>query len=121
MLKFSDNHIPPIVFERKELFEIFGTLSQGYKRFHKEILRAKDKQIQVIILVNGTLTQLLQGSPFSKRSPDSIIKQIFTLMIKYNIWTAFMVSREEMAEFIYQYGLAYARQREKNKVKELNK
>lgn len=117
MIKFSDNHIPPIAFERKELFEIFGTLSQGYKRFHKEILRAKNKQIQVIILVNGTLAQLLQGSPFSKRTPDSIIKQIFTLMIKYNIWTAFMASREEMSEFIYQYGLAYARQRAKDNIK----
>ena len=110
---FSDGFEPPIVFERKEVFEIFGTLSKGFSRFKKELLRAKNKELQVIILVNGSLNKVLQGSPFSKRSPESIVKQIFTLMIKYNIWTAFMASKEEMAEFIYQYALAYARARNK--------
>lgn len=115
MIEFADGHIPPVSFEKKELFEIFGTLSQGYKRFHREILRAKDKEVQVIILVNGNLNKVLQGSPYSKRSPESILKQIFTLMIKYNIWTAFLASREEMSEFIYQYASAYQRNRLRNK------
>ena len=34
---FHDGHIPSVVFERKSVGDLFGTLTGGYDRFKKEI------------------------------------------------------------------------------------
>jgi len=111
MLEFADGHIPPVSFEKKELGDLFSTLSQGYSRFKKELIRAKNKELQIIIIVKGTLTQVLQGYKYSKRRPEEIVRQLFTLLVKYNIWPVFLSTEKEMSDFIYYYACAYARNR----------
>ena len=114
MVELSDGHIPPVSFERKELGDLFGTLSQGYTRFKKELIRAKNKELQIIIIVKGTLTEVLQGYKYSKRRPEQIVQQLFTLLVKYNIWPVFLSTEKEMSDFIYYYACAYARKRLKD-------
>lgn len=100
----------PIYFERKSLNDLYGTLSQGYERFKKEIERAKENNLKLIIILESSLTRTLQGVNYSKREPESIIKQIFTILARYNIETVFCSSREEVSEYITQYYYAHVKE-----------
>jgi ERCC4-type nuclease len=51
----------PICFERKSISDLFGTLSAGYKRFKKEILRAKEAKVVLVIIIEGTLLKSSKG------------------------------------------------------------
>lgn len=106
-VKFSGVYEVPVVFERKGINDLYGTLSSGYERFKREINRAKESNIKLIIIVEGTLTQVLKGVKFSKRTPISIIYQLFTLRVRHDIETVFCKDREEMAEYITQFYIAH--------------
>lgn len=104
---FSDTYTVPIVFERKSINDLYGTLSQGYERFKKEIERAEKQNLQVIIIVEGSLSRILQGCGYSKRTPASIVYQIFTIWVRYGVQTVFCKDREEIAEYISQFYIAH--------------
>lgn len=103
---YGEDHIP-VVFERKSISDLYGTLSAGYDRFRREIQRAKEKEIRLIIIVEGTLSQVLKGYKHSKRSPISIVYQLFTLRARHSVETVFCKDREEMAEYIFQFYTAH--------------
>lgn len=100
MVEFSDGHRPPIAFERKSINDLYGTLSQGYDRFKDCILRAKETGIQLVIIIEGSLTKVGYGHIHSSRSPESILYQLFTLYAKYGIWPVFCADSKEASEFI---------------------
>lgn len=93
----------PVVFERKSLGDLFGTLTQGYERFKRELEKAKELNIKVIIIIEGTLTKVLKGYKHSQRPGISIIKQLFTLWIKYDVIPVFCKDREEMQKYIINF------------------
>lgn len=116
---FSDTHLVPIVFERKSIADLYGTLSKGYDRFKREIERAKEKNIQLIIIVEGTLTKVLHGTKYSMRTPESLIYQLFTLRVRYNIETVFCKDAEDAAEYITQFFIAHYKDfQDKNIIKQ---
>ena len=114
-VEFSDGFSPAVVFERKSITDLFGTLGDGYARFKKEILRAKKANTTLIIIIEGTLTEVRQGIERSFRSGDTIISQLFTIRTRHGIETVFCDGREEAADFITQTFLSLGREYVRNK------
>ena len=103
----SLEYVHPVVFELKSINDLYGTLSGGYERFKAEIERAKEQNTKIIIIVEGHLKRILMGTAFSKRTPESIVYQLFTLRVRYDVETVFCANREEMAEYITQFYIAH--------------
>lgn len=97
----------PVVFERKSIVDLYSTLSGQYERFKAEIERAKEQNTKIIVIVEGSLKRILMGTAFSKRTPESIVYQLFTLRVRYDVETVFCANREEMAEYITQFYIAH--------------
>ena len=112
--KFKDAHQPQIFFERKSLPDLFGTMGKGYKRFRKEIMRSKDNKSELIIIIEGTVTDILRGTKYSQVDGLKILRTILSVWDKYKVISVFCRDRKEMATFIAEYYCAYARNRLKN-------
>lgn len=97
----------PIVFERKSIPDLYGTLSKGYDRFKREIERSKEENLQLIIIVEGHLSKVLTGTNYSVRTPESLVYQIFTIWVRHGIQTIFCKDREDTAEYITQFYIAH--------------
>jgi ERCC4-type nuclease len=108
--EFNDGYIMPVVFERKEHGDLVGTLGKGYERFKREIERAKQQDIKLILIIEGTMTKILNGTDYSMRDGLSIIKQLFTLWLKYDLIPVFCKDREEMSKYITEYYIACGKQ-----------
>lgn len=104
-----DGFIPPICFERKELGDLFGSLAKNYKRFKREIERAKKKGITLILIIEGTLNEVNIGHDYSTVEGKSILKTIFSLWVRYDVVPVFCNSRSEMSDYIVHYYSAYKR------------
>lgn len=100
---FSKEYQCPVVFERKGIGDLFGTLTQGYDRFKKEIFRAKEANFKLIIAIEGTKERVLEGYKHSKRDPASIIKQLETIRNRYEVEHLFFASRIAMAQHIQSF------------------
>jgi ERCC4-type nuclease len=111
--KYTDGYIPPIYFERKSLEDCVGSLSKGYKRFRKEILRAKESNVLLVILIESSITKVLKGIEHSQRSGDEILQQLFTITVKYKVPFFCFNNREEMSRFVTEAYLAIGRDRMK--------
>lgn len=107
---FEDGFEPPMYFERKSIADLYGTLSQGYDRFKREFERAKEKNLQLIIIVEKNLTNVLDGVPYSQRTPESIVYQIFTIFARYGIQTIFCKDRNDATEYITQFYIAHEKE-----------
>lgn len=106
----SSEYQHPVVFERKSINDLYGTLSQGYSRFKREIDRAKEQNYKIIIIVEGSLKRILMGTAFSSRTPESIIYQLFTIRVRYDVETVFCPTREDMSEYITQFYIAHEKE-----------
>lgn len=99
----------PVVFERKSLGDLFGTLSKGYERFKREIQRAKDVGVHLILVIEGSLTEVNAGFEYSQRSGSEVVQQLSTLRVKYDLEVMFFNSRREMCRWIEEVFDAIAR------------
>lgn len=97
------------IFERKAHGDLFGTLTKDYGRFKDEVMRAKDNDIALILIVEGSLSKIMAGFKHSGVKGISIIKTLFTLWIRYGIHPVFCKDREEVSEFIVHYFWAQER------------
>ena len=100
--------------ERKSIGDLYGTLSQGYDRFKREILKAAENKITLVIIIEGSLRRVLAGYRNSQRTPISIVYQLFTLKVRYKIDSVFCNNRDEMSQYITHYFLAMEREHEDN-------
>ena len=107
--EFKNGFVPTVVFERKSMADLFGTLTQGYDRFKEELMRAKESEIKVILITEGTLSDIVMGTAYSRRDGLSVLKQIFTLWIKYDLMPVFCRDRKEMENYIIHYFSAIGR------------
>ena len=114
--KFSDGSTSQVVFERKSINDLFGTLSQGYERFRREIKQSEQEGIRLIIIIEGSLRRVLSGCVNSKRTPISIVYQLFTIRVRYGVESVFCITREEMQEYITHYFLALEREHQDKSV-----
>ena len=95
--------VVPVVFERKTVTDAYGSLSKGYKRFRRELIRANDSDIKLILIVEGTLSKVLKGTRYSKIKGISMLRKICTLWQKYGLTPVFVKDRAEMTLFIVEY------------------
>ena len=90
----------PVVVERKGLGDLFGTMTSGYDRFKKEMERAKVSNMKLIIAVEGTYSDVWNGTEHSQFSGESMIKKLAMLQVRHDIETWFCESRRVMARRI---------------------
>lgn len=120
-IRFTDGHIPPVVFERKSIGDLFGTLTGGYDRFKSEIIRSQEFRITLILIIEGSFTKILKGyKHFNPRNPSKkvcvdglrVVRTLFSLFVRYGVIPVFCRDREEMQNYIVEYYLAIWRKRE---------
>ena len=98
----EDGNLLPLVFERKSLGDLFGTLGKGYKRFKKELERAKDEGVALVLIVECPMEDVWTGYEHSSRDGSSVTQQVFTLWARYDVFPVFCTGRRMMARFILE-------------------
>lgn len=92
----------PIVFERKSIGDLYGTMTSGYARFKKEMERAKAQNFVMELLVEGSMRDVAKGFERSTFEGASMIQKLYTLKVRYNLNTYFFNDRHEMAKHIVE-------------------
>ena len=90
----------PIVFERKSLPDLYGTLGKGMTRFKKEINRSIEDDRKLVIIVEKPLKTVVKGYRRSKMKGIAVVRTLFTLMLKHHIPFVLCSNREEMELYI---------------------
>lgn len=90
----------PILFERKSLADLWGTMVGDYPRFKKEMQRASESNMKLILIVEANYTDVWNGFERSEFSGESMHKKLHTLFVKYDLPTWFCESRQVMARQI---------------------
>lgn len=99
----------PITMERKGLADLFGTMTNGYPRFRKELERAKEFGLTIILLIEGSMRDVAKGYEYSQFSGDSMLKKLAMLRVRYDLEYHFFNDRLEMSRFIEEIFLAVRR------------
>ena len=108
MIKLEDKECP-ILFERKGLGDLFGTLTHGIKRFKRELEKAEEFNCQVVLLIEGTMRDIVDGYEHSSVEGQQILRTVFTLFVKYGVIPVFCPDRRSMAKFIEEIATALQR------------
>ena len=90
----------PIVFERKGISDLFGTMTSGYERFKKEMARAKESEMKLVLIIEGSYSDVWNGIAHSQFSGESMMKKLATLYTKYDLEYIFCENRRVMARRI---------------------
>lgn len=105
----SDQRVP-IIFERKGFSDLFSTLGSGeYDRFKREMLRAKELNIKLVLLIEGTMRDVAKGYDRSVFSGEAMLKKLATLYVKYDLEYHFCCDRYVMSRRIEDVFSAVAR------------
>ena len=95
-----DGRQVPICFDRKGIGDLFSTMTHGYERFKREMEKAKKHGHKLILITEGTYSDVLAGYSHSEFSGEAMVKKLAMLAIKYDLeWWA-CESREVMASRI---------------------
>jgi ERCC4-type nuclease len=90
----------PLCFERKGLNDLFSTMTGGYQRFKRELQRAEESKLKVVLLIEGSMLDVFNGVLYSDFSGESMLKKLGTMYVRYGLeWYCFN-NRREMAKFI---------------------
>lgn len=92
-----------MIFERKSLSDLFGTMGKGYDRFKREILLAKKLGIRLIIIIEKPIETVFKGYSRSKLSGECVVRKLFTIFIKYDVFPVFCRNKEESSRYIYEF------------------
>lgn len=90
----------PIVFERKGFSDLWGTMTSGYDRYKREMEKAKADGVKLILVIEGTYTDVWNGFERSKFEGGAMLKKLATLYVKYDHEYIFCESRRVMARRI---------------------
>ena len=91
----------PIIGERKSLQDLFSTLgSKNYERFRREIHKAKELNIKLVLLIEGTMREVAVGYERSTFDGNSMLKKLAMLYVKYDLEYHFCSDRREMSRRI---------------------
>jgi ERCC4-type nuclease len=99
----------PLVFERKSINDLWGSLTQNYDRFREEIIRAREEGVELVVIVEGTLSRVMQGNSYSDRPASSLLAQIFYLRPRYGLETVFCTDPGEASLYIQNSFIALAK------------
>lgn len=95
-----DGKTVPIFFDRKSIGDLFGTMTHGYERWKRLMKKAKDLKVKLILITEGTYSDVLKGYSHSEYSGDAMVKKLATLSVKYDLEWWPCDGREEMAHRI---------------------
>lgn len=98
--EYLDGSKSDVVFERKSIADLYGTMTAGHRRFMKEVKRAKDAGTRLVIAVEGTIDEVAEGYEYSEFKGESMLKMLGTLMFKHGIPTMFNPSRADMVRMM---------------------
>ena len=90
----------PIVFERKGISDLFGTMTSGYERYKKEMKRAKDDGVKLILIIEGSYSEVWDGIKHSAFSGESMMKKLAMMYVRHDQEYIFCESRRVMARRI---------------------
>ena len=90
----------PLFIERKSLGDLFGTLTSGMERFRREIARAKEDGISLIIMVEGCFREVFLGAKHSTVEGEIILKTLHTLWVKHDVPYILCNDRRDMRDTI---------------------
>ncbi len=107
--QFREGYRCKVFFERKSIPDLFSTLTSGYERFRREIMRAKNSEVELIVAIEGTISEVLKGHKHSKVKGLTILKTLSMLRAKYKISHQFYCSRKMMAKGILEQFTAFGR------------
>lgn len=107
----------PILFERKGFSDLWGTMTSGHERFKKELDRAKKDGIKLVLLIEGTYSDVWNGFERSAFDGKSMLKKLAMMYVRYDLEYVFCESRRVMARRIADTYLAI----ERNWAKEIPK
>lgn len=99
----------PLVFERKGFGDLWGTMTSGYDRFKREMERAKSDNIKLVLIIEGTYSDVWNGFDRSKYSGESMLKKLAMLYCRYDLEYIFTESRRVMSRRIADTFLAIER------------
>lgn len=99
----------PIAFERKSTQDLYSTLTHGHDRFRRELDRAKKHSFKLYLIIEGSLSDVLEGVGHSKVEPDTLVKSIFTFKVKHGLEPIFCTDRDEMVRYILETWEAFGR------------
>lgn len=97
---FTDGTPSKVVFERKSLADLWGTMTRGHQRFKREMEKAEELGVELVLIVECQVGQIRAGFDRSEFSGDSMLKKLGTLWHKYGLQTVFCEGRRDMAEYI---------------------
>ena len=94
----------PVVFDRKSANDALGTLVQGHERFNREIDRAKEQSLKLIMIVECSYSDFVKkrfdGSKFSAIPAAVLTKIVHSTMISHDLEIVFCQDRKEMKLYI---------------------
>lgn len=101
-LKVGDYSTPMLLnryhIERKSLQDLYGTLIQNHPRWRREVLRAEDHGIKLVVVVEGThddfINKRFPKGKDRKATTTSLEKMIATIRRRYQLEIFFCKSRE---------------------------
>lgn len=96
----KENKPVPIVFERKGFGDLWGTMTSGYDRYKREMQRARDENVKLILVIEGSYTDVWNGFERSQYSGESMLKKLAMLYVRYDHEYIFCESRRVMARRI---------------------
>lgn len=108
-VRYLDHSMCPVYFERKSLGDLFSTMTSGYKRFKREMVRAKENGVKLVLAIEGTFGDVMEGVTHSRVTGETIIRKLMTLWLKYDLMPMFFESRVSMARGIREFYEAFGR------------
>ena len=117
----KDDHVVPFVFERKATNDFFSSFSGRYEYEKDKLLRCRDAGMDYIVILEGSLSEILKGDKHCSKEGISLIRTMKTWEIKFYcgdndyarvVWCN---DRKEMTthieESFYAYGKRYYERR----------
>lgn len=102
----TKKHYNKLHLERKSPADLYGTILSGHKRFHKELRRAFEHQIGLIMVIECSeekfYSMLWKGGKFCKVKPETLLKIITTLKERYGLTFVWCRDRRHMKKVMLQ-------------------
>jgi hypothetical protein len=108
---YTDGKLSQVVFERKAIPDLFGTMGKGYTRFRKRLIEANDRGVHLILLIEGSIGDVLAGHKHSYRDGGEVVQQIFTLWIRHRLMPVFAADKQEASRYVVETFMAIGRER----------
>ena len=110
MIQHISGYIPKITIERKSCIEeLLSNLTdrrkdeQGLNRFYRELERAKENGLKVILLIEDEnfYTSIIKGNYRNRINPNAAKGMIFSLKSKYNNLHIVWMNKKEVPSYIH--------------------